>query len=114
MQTTSSERYGWRAYWTWCWIHPADDEEQRCISCYLTDLETLDTGEDGVRGVKFSFRAALKHNATLPDVELVLVRERNPPVWINCVGSLLFGALNRPPRSGWRDNVTVGHAMVWG
>jgi hypothetical protein len=35
--------------------HPADDAEPRCISCYLTDLETLDTGEKDVNGVKFRF-----------------------------------------------------------
>jgi hypothetical protein len=36
-----------------------------------------------------------KHNATPLDVELVLVRKRNPTVWVSYVVTLLFGALNR-------------------
>jgi hypothetical protein len=81
--------------------HPADDAEPRCISCYFTDLETLDTGEKDVNGVKFRFdperllyALRWKHNATPPDVELVLVRERNPAAWIEYVVTMLFGALN--------------------
>jgi hypothetical protein len=35
-----------------------------------------------------------KHNATPPDVELVLVRERNPPVWFIHVATLLLDVLN--------------------
>lgn len=80
--------------------HPADDHEPRMITCYLTDIENLDTGENGVNGVKFKFdperllyALRWKHKAEPADVELTLVRERNPPVWFPYVADLLLGAL---------------------
>jgi hypothetical protein len=36
-----------------------------------------------------------KHNARPPDVELVLVRERNPSAWFPYAAELLLGALGR-------------------
>jgi hypothetical protein len=36
-----------------------------------------------------------KHNAVPPDIELVLVAERNPPTWFPYVANLLLGALRR-------------------
>jgi hypothetical protein len=54
----------------------------RVITCYLSDLETPDAGENGV---KFALDPegplviCETHGLTPPDVELVLLREGNPP-----------------------------------
>jgi hypothetical protein len=82
--------------------HPADDTEPRSICAYLVDVESLDTGQRDVNGVKFRFdperllyALRWKHNATPPDIELVLVAERNPPIWYPYMTNLLLGALRR-------------------
>jgi hypothetical protein len=55
-----------------------------------------------VNGVKFRFdpdrllyALRWKHRATPPDVELVLIGERNPNVWYPYVADLLLSALRR-------------------
>lgn len=78
--------------------HPADDRKPRVITCYLTDIEDFGTGANGV---KFKFdpeRYALrrKPKAVPADVELVLVCERNPPVWFTTMCSCVEPSRSAP------------------